>query len=104
MSTDEIVTFGVRSFTTEPGFIKIYKNGNKCFIKCKLWTSTTKECRLFFVGSWKAYFVSHPGFISICTGLSYELINTRNAVHVRIVGETQSCSTAVVTASTPQLV
>jgi len=36
MSADEIVSFGVRSFTTEPRFIKIYKNGNKYFIKCEL--------------------------------------------------------------------
>jgi len=82
MSAYEIVIFGVRSFTTEPGFIKLYKNGNKYFIKCKLWINTTKECRLFVVGSRKACFVSHPGFISTCTGRSYELINTGNTRRV----------------------
>ena len=40
MSADEIVSFGVRSFTTESGFIKIYKDGNEYFIKCKLLIST----------------------------------------------------------------
>jgi hypothetical protein len=37
-------------------------------------------------------------------GRSHDLINTRNTRHVRIVGETPSRCTAVVTASSPQCV